>query len=78
MERDGIAEEAARRRIDSQLSNKARVGKAHVILSTLWQPEETQKQVLYTMYMVMSFPPTLPRWRKLGCYWKHVCQNFNI
>ena len=55
MERDGITEEAAGRRIDSQLSNKARVDKAHVILSTLWQPEETQKQVLHTTYMVVLF-----------------------
>lgn len=49
MERDGTTEEAARKRIDAQLSNQVRVDKAHVILSTLWQPEETQKQV-YSMH----------------------------
>ena len=51
-ERDGIAEEAAKRRIDAQLSNQVRVDKAHVILSTLWQPEETQKQVFHGMHRI--------------------------
>jgi len=45
MERDGATEEVAKRKIDAQLSNRERVDKANVLLSTLWQPEETQKQV---------------------------------
>lgn len=62
-----MTEEVAKRRIDSQLSNEVRVDKAHVILSTLWQPEETQKQVLHAHTVQRMFIPSpLPRWRRLG------------
>ena len=52
MERDGTTEEAAKRRIDVQLSNRVRVDKANVLLSTLWQPDETQKQVSPVIYLI--------------------------
>lgn len=45
MKRDGRTKEDAERRIASQLSNQKRVDCAHVVLSTQWQPEETQLQV---------------------------------
>ena len=45
MARDGKTEEEATRRIDSQLSNQARVDQASTVFSTLWDPEFTQKQV---------------------------------
>lgn len=44
VERNGLTEEAAMKRIDSQMSNEARVRKSHVILSTLWERDFTQKQ----------------------------------
>ncbi|XP_072041842.1 bifunctional coenzyme A synthase-like [Amphiura filiformis] len=44
-DRDSIPEEKARQRIESQISNQARVDQANVVLSTLWEPEVTQKQV---------------------------------
>nr|CAB3232481.1 bifunctional coenzyme A synthase [Phallusia mammillata] len=45
MERDGRTEEDAENRLRSQITNAERVKKAHVVLSTLWAPEVTQKQV---------------------------------
>ena len=45
MARDGKTEEEATRRIESQLSNQARVERASTVFSTLWAPEFTQKQV---------------------------------
>ena len=45
VERDGKTEEEAKRRIDSQISNKERLEPANVVLSTLWAPEVTQRQV---------------------------------
>jgi phosphopantetheine adenylyltransferase/dephospho-CoA kinase len=48
MRRDGVSEEEAIRRIESQMSNMERVQKADVVLSSLWEPEETQRQVLRT------------------------------
>ena len=44
-ERNGLSEEEAKKRLASQLKNKQRVSKANVVLSTLWKPEYTQKQV---------------------------------
>lgn len=49
MRRDGVSEEEAIRRIESQMSNMERVQKADVVLSSLWEPEETQRQVLIGM-----------------------------
>jgi phosphopantetheine adenylyltransferase/dephospho-CoA kinase len=45
VERDGVPEEAANKRIDAQITNEERVSHAHVVLSTLWEREETQRQV---------------------------------
>ncbi|KAI0210275.1 Bifunctional coenzyme A synthase [Lamellibrachia satsuma] len=45
MERNKISKEEATRRIESQLSNQARVNRANVIICTLWEYEVTQKQV---------------------------------
>ncbi|MEE6526246.1 hypothetical protein FKM82_026751 [Ascaphus truei] len=45
MNRDGVGEEAARKRLASQMTNGQRVERSHVVLCTLWEPEVTQKQV---------------------------------
>ena len=45
MERNKLSKEEATRRIESQLSNQARVNQANVIICTLWEYEVTQKQV---------------------------------
>ncbi|XP_069547859.1 bifunctional coenzyme A synthase [Brachyistius frenatus] len=45
-ERDGVTTEDALRRLQSQWSSSKQVEHANVVLSTLWEPEVTQKQVL--------------------------------
>ncbi|KAM3920811.1 bifunctional coenzyme A synthase [Leptodactylus fuscus] len=45
MKRDGVSEEAAKNRLSSQMSNSERVKASNVVLSTLWEPEVTQKQI---------------------------------
>ncbi|XP_051795870.1 bifunctional coenzyme A synthase isoform X3 [Acanthochromis polyacanthus] len=45
-ERDGVTTEDAVRRLESQWSSSKQVEHANVVLSTLWEPEVTQKQVL--------------------------------
>lgn len=45
-ERDGVSAEDALRRLHSQWSNSKQVQYANVALTTLWEPEVTQKQVL--------------------------------
>lgn len=45
-ERDGVSAEDALRRLQSQWSNSKQVEHANVVLSTLWEPEVTRKQVL--------------------------------
>ncbi|KAG7227968.1 hypothetical protein INR49_005589 [Caranx melampygus] len=45
-ERDGITKDDALRRLQSQWSNTKQVEHANVVLSTLWEPEVTRKQVL--------------------------------
>ncbi|XP_064177627.1 bifunctional coenzyme A synthase [Anguilla rostrata] len=44
--RDGVSEEDARRRLQSQWPNAQRVEHANVVLCTLWDPDVTQRQVL--------------------------------
>lgn len=44
-ERDGVSAEDALRRLQSQWSNAKQVEHANVVLSTLWEPEVTRKQV---------------------------------
>jgi len=65
MERDGTTKEAAQRRIDAQLSNGVRVDKANVLLSTLWQAEETQKQVCLLQHNKVCYC-YYHRWRRCG------------
>uniref|UniRef100_A0AC35FBM3 Dephospho-CoA kinase n=1 Tax=Panagrolaimus sp. PS1159 TaxID=55785 RepID=A0AC35FBM3_9BILA len=45
VERDGISEKDAISRIDSQLSNEARIAASHVVFCSLWEVKETQRQV---------------------------------
>lgn len=44
MERNGLTEEDAKRRLHSQMSNNDIVAKSHVIFSSLWDSEFTLKQ----------------------------------
>lgn len=46
VQRDGVKEEDAVRRLKSQWPNAKQIGHANVVLCTLWEPEVTQKQVL--------------------------------
>lgn len=48
-ERDGVTTEDALRRLQSQWSNSKQIEHANVVLSTLWEPEVTQKQVKHTL-----------------------------
>ncbi|XP_014014194.1 bifunctional coenzyme A synthase isoform X1 [Salmo salar] len=45
MARDGVSQEDAVRRLQSQWPNTQQVEQANVVLCTLWEPEITQKQV---------------------------------
>ncbi|XP_009986958.1 PREDICTED: bifunctional coenzyme A synthase, partial [Tauraco erythrolophus] len=42
--RDGLSEEAARGRLQSQMTNSQRVERSQVVLCTLWEPDVTCKQ----------------------------------
>lgn len=44
-ERDGVSPEDALRRLQSQWPNSRQVEHANVVLSTLWAPKVTRKQV---------------------------------
>lgn len=44
-QRDGVTTEDALRRLQSQWPNSRQVEHANVVLSTLWEPEVTRKQV---------------------------------
>ncbi|KAM5309532.1 bifunctional coenzyme A synthase isoform 2-T2 [Glossophaga mutica] len=45
VERDGLSEAAAQSRLQSQMSGQQFVDQSHVVLSTLWEPQVTQRQV---------------------------------
>lgn len=45
MARDGLSEEAARSRLQSQITNSQRVEQSQVVLCTLWETDVTRKQV---------------------------------
>ena len=45
MDRNGFSEDQARVRIESQMNIKDRISQSHVVISTLWEPEFTQKIV---------------------------------
>lgn len=53
-ERDGVTREDALRRLESQWPAAKQVQHANVVLSTLWEPEVTQKQVRHTPQAVYS------------------------
>ena len=53
-QRNGLTEEAARSRVNSQMGNDERVERSHVVLSTLWEPEFTQKQVEKAWNLLMK------------------------
>nr|XP_056719581.1 bifunctional coenzyme A synthase [Euleptes europaea] len=42
--RDGISEEAARKRLQNQMPSSQRVKHSHVVLCTMWEPEDTYEQ----------------------------------
>ncbi|TRZ15661.1 hypothetical protein HGM15179_011426 [Zosterops borbonicus] len=42
--RDGLTEEAARHRLQSQMTNRQRVEQSQVVLCTLWEPDITRQQ----------------------------------
>lgn len=46
LSRDGVSEEQAANRINSQISNEERLAKANIAICTLWEPEFTQAQVV--------------------------------
>ncbi|XP_061120069.1 bifunctional coenzyme A synthase [Syngnathus typhle] len=46
MQRDGVAAEDARRRLQNQSSDTQRLEHANVVLSTQWEPDVTHQQVL--------------------------------
>lgn len=54
VERNGLSEEEARKRLDSQLSNKEVVSKSNVIFSSQWESEFTQKQAEKAWQMLMN------------------------
>jgi len=45
VERTGITDEEALKRVKLQMSNELRVSRANVVLCTLWHYDVTQKQV---------------------------------
>ncbi len=45
VQRDGVKEEDAWRRLKSQWPNAKLIGHANVVLCTLWEPDVTQRQV---------------------------------
>ncbi|KAF6093074.1 Coenzyme A synthase [Phyllostomus discolor] len=45
VQRDGLSEAAAQSRLQSQMSGQQLVDQSHVVLSTLWEPHITQRQV---------------------------------
>ncbi|KAL0597685.1 Bifunctional coenzyme A synthase [Plecturocebus cupreus] len=45
VERDGLSDAAAQSRLRSQMSGQQLVEQSHVVLSTLWEPRITQRQV---------------------------------
>ena len=54
MERDGLTEEAACKRMKAQMTNTEYINHANVVFSTQWEPEYTQKQVVLWYSVVNS------------------------
>ena len=55
MERDGLTEEAACKRMEAQMTNTEYVNHANVVFSTQWEPEYTQKQVMCLIIIFVVF-----------------------
>ncbi|KAM4624174.1 bifunctional coenzyme A synthase isoform 1-T2 [Polymixia lowei] len=53
-ERDGVTSDDALQRLQSQWSNPRQVEQANVVLSTLWEPEVTQRQVLHAWNLLQK------------------------
>lgn len=82
VERDGLSEAAAQSRLQSQMNGQQLVDQSHVVLSTLWEPHITQRQVGVqgqtgswggvssgACLTLSSLPPkfwSAQRWRKPG------------
>ena len=54
LQRDGLQEEQIRSRLNAQISLEERVNRSNVILSTLWEPEITQKLVEKSWSLLLS------------------------
>nr|XP_006818858.1 PREDICTED: bifunctional coenzyme A synthase-like [Saccoglossus kowalevskii] len=63
--RDGLTNDRALQRIESQITNNERVKDANVIFSTLWEPDITQKQVEKAWKLLMERLPTIESDSKL-------------
>lgn len=55
MDRNKVSREEAQMRIKVQPSNLEQVHEAHVVLSTMWDPEVTQEQVQHAWNELNEF-----------------------
>ncbi|XP_004707541.1 bifunctional coenzyme A synthase [Echinops telfairi] len=60
VERDGLSEAAAQSRLQSQMSGQQLVEQSHVVLSTLWEPHITQRQVEKAWNLLQTRIPKVP------------------
>ncbi|XP_077020442.1 bifunctional coenzyme A synthase isoform X2 [Tamandua tetradactyla] len=60
VERDGLSEAAAQSRLQSQMSGQQLVDQSHVVLSTLWEPHVTQRQVEKAWTLLQKRIPKSP------------------
>lgn len=58
VERDGLSEAAAQSRLQSQMSGQQLVEQSHVVLSTLWESQVTQRQVEKAWNLLQKRLPT--------------------
>ena len=54
MERNGLDEQSAAKRIDAQSSNQDKVDRANVVICTLWEYEYTGQQVRDLDYLLYT------------------------
>ena len=54
MERNGLDEQSAAKRIDAQSPNQAKVDRANVVLCTLWEYEYTRQQVCTYLWFLQQ------------------------
>ncbi|XP_010592773.1 bifunctional coenzyme A synthase isoform X1 [Loxodonta africana] len=60
VERDGLSEAAAQSRLQSQMSGQQLVDQSHVVLSTLWEPQVTQRLVEKAWNLLQKRIPKMP------------------